>query len=108
MLSSYGAIHEKNLAAGEVSAFYDRVHMLRPDVTLFVMDTALRLTDKVLPVLLDELERRRGGCKVTPSRIAKQLWTLTPRLYAVNGHPDLLGNICRAVSEGLRAIPPPL
>jgi len=32
----------KHLAVGEVVAFFDRVSMLRPDVTLFVVDTALQ------------------------------------------------------------------
>lgn len=31
----------------EVTAFLDRVELLRPHVTLFAVDTALRLADKV-------------------------------------------------------------
>jgi len=98
----------KNLAVGEVVAFFDRVSMLRPDVTLFVVDTALRLSDKVLPMLVTELEHRRGGTQVTPRRVARELWALTPHLYAVNGKVDLMANIGRALGEGLRALSPPL
>lgn len=98
----------RNLAVGEVSAFFERVYMLRPDITLFVMDTALRLTDKVIPMLLAELERRDFGTRGMPARVARQIWALTPRLYAVNGHPDLVSNIGRAVSEGLSALHPPV
>ena len=96
----------KNLAVREVVAFFDRVYMLRPDVTLFVVDTALRLSDKVLPMLVTELEHRRGGTKVVPRRIERELWALTPRLYAVNGKPDLMANIGRALAEGLFALSP--
>jgi len=96
----------KNLAAREVVAFFDRVYMLRPDVTLFVVDTALRLSDKVLPMLVAELEHRRGGTPVIPRRIEHELRALTPHLYAVNGRPDLMANIGRALAEGLFALSP--
>jgi hypothetical protein len=99
----------KNLAGREVAAFLDRVHMLRPDVTLFVVDTALRLSDKVLPMLVAELEHRRNEVQaITPRRIVRELWSLTPHVYVVNAKPELLANIGRAIAEGLRALGPPL
>jgi hypothetical protein len=99
----------KNLAAREVTACFDRVDMLRPDVTLFAVDTALRLRDKVVPMLVAELEQRRGETGViTPRRIERELWALTPHLYAVNAKPDLISNIARAIAEGLRALSPAL
>ena len=98
----------KNLADREVSAFFDRVQRLRPDLTLFVVDTALRLSDKVLPMLIAELERRRGKTKLAPRRLVREIWALTPRLYAVNGRTDLLANIGRAIAEGLLVISPQL
>jgi hypothetical protein len=98
----------KNLEVREVVAFFDRVQMLRPDVTLFVVDTALRLSDKVLPMLVAELEQRRGGTTVVPRRIERELWALTPHLYAVNGKVDLMANVGRALSEGLLALSPPV
>ena len=39
----------KHLAQDEVAAFFRRVRALRPHVAIFVMDTALRLSDKVSP-----------------------------------------------------------
>ncbi|MEJ2007953.1 MAG: hypothetical protein P8Z30_07320 [Acidobacteriota bacterium] len=98
----------KNLEAREVAAFFDRVQLVRPDIVLFVVDTALRLSDKVLPMLVAELERRRGGASVVPRRIERELWALTPHLYAVNGKLDLITNIGRALAEGLLALAPPL
>jgi hypothetical protein len=98
----------KNLSAREVAAFFDRVRLLRPDLTLFVVDTALRLSDKVLPMLVAELEHRRGEAKLAPRRLGRELWALTPHLYAVNGRPDLIANIGRAIAEGLVALSPPL
>jgi hypothetical protein len=82
--------------------------MLRPDVTLFVVDTALRLSGKILPMLVAELEPRRGEPRVVPRRIERELWALTPHLYAVNEKVDLMANIGRALSEGLLALSPPV
>ncbi len=98
----------KNLEVREVVAFFDRVQMLRPDVTLFVVDTALRLSDKILPMLVAELEHRGGRTRVIPRRIERELWALTPHLYAVNGKVDLMANIGRALSEGFLALSPPV
>src|SRR5712664_1621631 len=41
----------KHLTQGEVAAFFARVRRLRPDVAVFAVDTALRLADRVLPLL---------------------------------------------------------
>ncbi len=98
----------KNLSAAEVGTFFDRFYLLRPDIALFVVDTALRLGDKVLPMLQEELCRRRSGLAVTPKRIAQDLWALTPHLYAVSGRRDLVANVARSIAEGLRALAPAL
>ena len=98
----------KNLDVAEIGAFFDRFCLLRPDIALFVVDTALRLGDKVLPMLQDELRRRRGGISILPRRIAQELWALTPHLYAVNGRRDLMANVACSIAEGLRALSPAL
>src|SRR5437016_4038255 len=41
-----------------------------------------------------------------PRRIERDLWTLTPHLYAVSAKADLVTNICRVVGEGLIALGP--
>jgi hypothetical protein len=72
------------------------------------MDTALRLGDKVVPMLLEAHRRATGGAGAAPRRVERELWAITPHLYAVNGKPDLLANVGRAIAEGLRALAPPL
>ncbi len=95
----------KNLAANEIAAFCDRLNLLRPDVSLFLIDTALRLSDKVLP-MLDEEFRHRGYAVSKPNRIAAQLWALTPHVYVVNGRRDLMANIGKAIAAGLLSLSP--
>lgn len=95
----------RQLAEAEVAAFFDRVLALRPDLALFVVDTALRLGDKVVPMLEAELGRRTDRA-AAPRRVVRELWALTPRLYAVNAKSDLVGNIALALAAGLRDLAP--
>ncbi len=91
----------KHVERAEVAAFLRRVRALRPDVALFVIDTALRLSDKVLPMFAAEM-----GQAGSPRRVVRETWALTPHLYALNARQDLLENLCRAIAEGMKALSP--
>ncbi len=93
----------KHLAPDEVAAFFRRVRALRPHLAIFVMDTALRLSDKVLPLLQAEL----SAPVQEPRRILREVWALTPYLYVVNAKQDLMANVGIAIAEGWRALSPP-
>ncbi len=95
----------RNLAANEITAFCDRLNFLRPDLSLFVVDTALRLSDKIVPMFVEEFTRR-GIESSGKSRVAAQLWAMTPRVYLVNGSRDLMVNIGKAIATGFRALSP--
>jgi len=96
----------KHVTIAEIAAFLRRVRALRPDVALFVVDTALRLSDKVLPMFAEALARA-GASAGPPRRVFRETWAITPHLYAVNAREDLLDNVCRAIAEGLAALAPP-
>lgn len=95
----------RNLAAPEMGAFWGRLRLLHPDVALFAVDTALRLSDKVIP-LLAHAYLRQEGCGLNPRCLGGQIWALTPHVYAVNGSRDLMANIGKALAAGLRALSP--
>ena len=95
----------KHVAPAEVRAFLARVRAVRPDVALFVVDTALRLSDKILPMF--EAALAAGGASPRPRRVVRETWALTPHVYLVNAREDLVDNVCRAIAEGLRALAPP-
>lgn len=97
----------KHVSNGEVGAFLDRVRLVRPDLALFVVDTALRLSDKIVPMLTEELARR-SEIAPAPCRVERELWVLGQHLYVVNSRPDLMTNIGRAIAEGLLAQHPQL
>ncbi len=92
----------KHLAEGEVAAFFARVRRLRPDVAIFAMDTALRLSDRVLPLLVAGL----ASGAPPPRRIERDLWALTRHVYAVSAKADLVTNVCRVIAEGLLELGP--
>jgi hypothetical protein len=94
----------KHVSAAELRAFLRRVRAARPDVALLVVDTALRLSDKVLPMLVAALEAEGGAA--APRRVIRETWALGPHLYLVNAREDLVDNVRRAVAEGIRALSP--
>lgn len=96
----------KHLTDAEADAFLRRVRALRPDVAIFAIDTALRLSDKVLPLLSRALERA-GAAPAPPRRLVRDTWALGPHLYLASAKEDLVENLSRAVAEGLRALAPP-
>ncbi len=95
----------KHVTTAEIRAFLRRVAAVRPDVALFVVDTALRLSDKILPMFVEALARA-GASAPVPRRVVRETWALGPQLYLVNAREDLADNVCRAIAEGFRALAP--
>jgi hypothetical protein len=95
----------RQIAEEEVRAFFDRLDALRPDLALFVVDTALRLGDKVVPMLSEELARRTGR-RAAPRRLVREVWRLAPGLFAVGAKGHLSANVAAAVAIGLRGLSP--
>jgi hypothetical protein len=93
----------RQLEEGEVRAFFDRLEALGPDLAFFVIDTALRLGDKVLPLLEAEIARR-GGTPAT-RRLRREVFTLAPRLFVVGAKGGLVTSVEQAVAAGLRGSP---
>jgi hypothetical protein len=95
----------KHVTPAEIRAFLRRLAAARPDVALFVVDTALRLSDRILPMFADAL-RRATAPAPPPRRVVRETWALGPHLYLVNAREDLVENVCRAIAEGFRALAP--
>jgi hypothetical protein len=94
----------KHVTRAELAAFLRRARALRPDLTVLAIDTALRLSDKVLPMLA--AERDRDAPSPPPRRVVREVYEVGPHLYAVNARGDLLDNLAVAIAEGLRALAP--
>jgi len=57
----------------------------------------------VVPMLAGEL-RRRSSASAAPRRVIREVWAVTPRLFAVGAKGDLMGNVGIAVADGLRGL----
>ena len=93
----------KHLAAAEVRAFLRRARALRADVTILAVDTALRLSDKVLPMVCAELSHA-----TPPRRLSRENWQIAPHVYAVNARQDLIENLVVVIADGLLSLGPSL
>ncbi len=94
----------RHLTLAEAAAFWARVRALKPHLALFVVDTALRLSDKVVPLLLSGLSVDQP--RPEPRRVLREIWALTPHVYALSAKGDLLRNLERAIAEGLGSLAP--
>lgn len=82
----------KQIYDSEVAAFLDRVQDLSPDIALFLMDTELRMKDKIVPMFEKELSAR---FKQPPrvERMERELFQISDRVFIVNAKEEVLRNI---------------
>jgi hypothetical protein len=90
----------RQIAQGEIRAFLDRVDTLRPDVALFLVDTTLRMRDKLVPMFAAEAAAR--GLAWEPMRLERELWRVGPELYLLNADPDLRRTIGACLAAHFR------
>lgn len=82
----------KQVYAGEISSFLDRVLDLSPEIAIFLMDTELRMKDKIVPLFEDELARKYA---VSPpvARMEKELFHIGHRVFIINAKDSIISNI---------------
>ncbi len=83
----------RNIDAGQVRAFFDRVETLRPQIAIFLNDTQLRMADKIVPLLAHELHKRAGSDELPLQRLQDELFVAADSLFIINAAPDLISNI---------------
>jgi len=82
----------KQIGKNEISAFLDRVADLSPEISIFFVDTELRMKDKVVVMFEEELKRRYPGpLKVV--RIEKELFRIGERIFIINAKDTITANI---------------
>lgn len=86
----------KQVYDSEISAFLDRVSDLAPAIAVFLMDTELRMKDKLVPMFDRELGRR---CKKPPPvrRMEQELFQFRDRIFIVNAKGGLVRNLEKAM-----------
>ena len=91
----------KQICAGEVSAFLDRVSDLVPEIAVFFMDTELRMKDKIVPLFEDELAKK---CAVphAVTRMEKELFQIESRIFIINAKDSIVSNIEKVLDRYCR------
>lgn len=104
----------KQIYANEISAYFDRVFDLRPEIAVFFMDTELRMKDKIVPMFEDEISKRASGVISAypgrPSsgepppvkRIEKELFQTGDKIFIINAKDSIVNNIEKVLSRYFR------
>ncbi len=92
----------KQIYANEISAFFDRVSDLSPDISVFFMDTELRMKDKIVPMFECELGRRFPEPPAV-GRIEKELFQIWDRIFIINAKDSITNNLEKVFSRYFRS-----
>ncbi|HMK49127.1 MAG TPA: hypothetical protein VK435_03675 [Thermodesulfovibrionales bacterium] len=87
----------KQIYQTEISAFMDRFLDLHPEISIFFMDTELRMKDKIVPMFEAELKTRY---KEPPAlaRMEKELFQTQDKLFIMNAKDSITSNIEKVLS----------
>ncbi|HDH02280.1 MAG TPA: hypothetical protein ENH17_04020 [Nitrospirae bacterium] len=91
----------RQIYASEISAFWSRTWDLCPDMAVFLMDTHLRMKDKLVVMFEEEL-RNRFENPPQVRRLKAELFTIEDRVFIINSKPSIEGNIETLLSYYLR------
>jgi len=82
----------KQIYQNEISAFFDRVSDLSPEISIFFVDTELRMKDKIVP-MFDEEYRKRAVEPPEIVRMEKELFQIRNKVFIINAKDSIAANI---------------
>jgi hypothetical protein len=88
----------KQIYDSEIAAFLDRIEDLAPAIAVFLMDTELRMKDKLVPMFEKEL-RRRYTKPPKVLRMERELFHIRNRIFIINAKESILRNIEKVTSR---------
>jgi hypothetical protein len=95
----------KQIYDSEIGAFLDRVDDLAPDLSLFLMDTELRMKDKIVP-FFEKALAARSSAPPAVERMERELFHAGDRIFILNSREDILQNIRTAFTWYFRKAGP--
>lgn len=93
----------KQVMASEIAAFLDRVEDLAPETAVFLMDTELRMKDKLVPMFEQELGKRSSDPPPV-LRLERELFHLQERIFIVNAKESISRNIETVVNRHFQSV----
>jgi hypothetical protein len=76
----------------QISSFFERLEDLSPDISVFFVDTELRMKDKIVPMFEEELQRRYNK-PIAVERIVKELFHINRKIFIINAKGGITANI---------------
>ena len=86
------ALAQEQIYDKEITAFFNRVEDLSPDIAVFFVDTELRMKDKIVPMFEDALLKRYNKA-VPVERIVKELFHINKKIFIINSKGGITTNI---------------
>lgn len=84
----------KHIELGEVTAFINRIEDMLPDMAIFLVDTELRMKDKIVPLFEEELKTRGSSIKRIPiERMTDELFHVENQIFIINSRRDIIENL---------------
>ncbi len=91
----------KQVNAGEISSFLDRVSDLLPEIAVFFMDTELRMKDKIVPMFEEELAKKYAAPSAV-TRMEKELFQIDNRIFIINAKDSIQRNLEKVLNSYFR------
>jgi hypothetical protein len=91
----------KQIYQTEISAFFDRVIDLSPEISVFFVDTELRMKDKIVPMFEEELGNRHDNPPQV-LRLEKELFQIWDKMFIINAKDSIPANIEKVLSRFFR------
>jgi len=94
----------RGIERGEIGSFLARITDLLPDIAFLFNDTQLRMKDKIVLMLEEELSARFGASssnKFPIQRLVDELFHINHRIYIVNSKRDAIANFTLCLRDFL-------
>ena len=87
----------KQIYQNEISAFFERVSDLLPEIGVFFVDTELRMKDKIVLMFEEDLKKRYSKPpKII--RMEKELFQIWDKIFIINAKDNIATNIEKVLS----------
>ncbi len=93
----------KQIYPSEIRAFLERARGLAPDISVFFMDTELRMKDKIVPMFEEALPP--SGPR--PARLYKELFRIGDDMFIINAKGSVAMNLERVLGHHFGSHRPP-
>lgn len=90
----------KHIQNNEIKAFLDRVKELSADLSIFLVDTELRMKDKIVLMFEEELAKRLDQIQVMESPVSRwidEIFSIGDRILISNSKPNIITNLGRCL-----------